>query len=97
MMIHMHSCIIEAEHVMNEIWSTCNVVVEVSRGQSNELVILSPESSINSHGLFQIVCSNLHKHYANLQVDFKYGELVGCFKSECELPDYKESSECMFP
>ena len=38
----------------------------------------------------------LHKtHYVNLQVDFKYGELVGCFKSECELPDYKESSFCI--
>ena len=33
------------------------------------------------------------KHYANQQVDFKYGELVGCFKSE--LPDYKESSFCI--
>ena len=33
---------------MNEVGSTCNVVVEVSRGQSNELVILSPKSSINS-------------------------------------------------
>ena len=32
------------------------------------------------------------KHYVNLQVDFKYGELVGCFKIECELPDYKELS-----
>ena len=42
-----HSCIIEAEHVMNEVGTTCNVVVEVSRGQSNELVILSPKSSIN--------------------------------------------------
>ena len=29
-----HSCIMEAEHVMNEVGSTCNVVVEVSRGQS---------------------------------------------------------------
>ena len=42
-----HSCIIEAEHVMNEVGSTCKVVVEVSRGQSNELVILSPTSSIS--------------------------------------------------
>ena len=43
-----HSCIMEAEHVMNEVGSTCNVVVEVSRGQSHELVILSPKSAINS-------------------------------------------------
>ena len=39
-----HSFIMEAEPVMNEVGSTC----KVSRGQSHELVILSPKSSIHS-------------------------------------------------
>ena len=31
-----HSCIIEADHVINEVGSTCKVLIdEVSRGQSN--------------------------------------------------------------
>ena len=50
---------------------------------------------IGEIGREQSIYQPQHTLHENLQVDFKYGELVGCFKSECELPDYRELSFCI--